>query len=371
MSRAPKVQRRGRLLVCLATVAVLLLGGGIAWAAVPGSAGVITACVDHRSESGLLRVIEPDQECRRHETRISWNQEGRAGDPGQAGAQGPAGPAGPAGPPGDAGLPGEDGPMGPAGPAGPAGEQGLPGPEGPQGPAGEPGATGLQGPAGAGVGSFDDLEGLPCREGTPQEGTVAISWSPGDAATIACVASTLHDLTVTLAGSQTGTVTSSPAGISCGTDCTNGYSTGTVVTLTATPATGSGFSHWGGACTGETTLTCTLTMDEVTSVTATFFQWSTVSVQVNNTESDNNPFTTFGANGVTAPGFACIQTGPGSKACEWTVPAGTVVTLTVLQSLGDQFLSWSGLCDGALTARTCTFTSQPGLQPLTATFRKG
>src|SRR5437870_3303290 len=45
-----------------------------------------------------------------------------------------------------------------------------------------------------------------------------------------------------------GTVTSSPAGISCGSDCSQPYNSGTRVTLTATPAFLSVFVSWGGAC---------------------------------------------------------------------------------------------------------------------------
>ena len=44
-------------------------------------------------------------------------------------------------------------------------------------------------------------------------------------------------LTVTKAGNGVGTVTSNPAGINCGTDCTESYPTNTMVTLTATPRT--------------------------------------------------------------------------------------------------------------------------------------
>ncbi|HBP88578.1 MAG TPA: hypothetical protein DD706_12865, partial [Nitrospiraceae bacterium] len=40
-------------------------------------------------------------------------------------------------------------------------------------------------------------------------------------------------LTVTKAGTGSGTITSNPAGISCGNDCTEGYANGTSVTLTA------------------------------------------------------------------------------------------------------------------------------------------
>ena len=52
-------------------------------------------------------------------------------------------------------------------------------------------------------------------------------------------------LTVSIAGS--GTVTSTPAGITCAGDCTENYTTGTVVTLTATPDSGSTLSSIVGA----------------------------------------------------------------------------------------------------------------------------
>ena len=76
------------------------------------------------------------------------------------------------------------------------------------------------------------------------------------------------DLVVARAGNGSGAVTSSPAGIDCGTDCSETYDTGTVVTLTATAAAGSKFTGWSGACAG--TGTCQVTLTNTTSVTATF-----------------------------------------------------------------------------------------------------
>jgi len=75
-------------------------------------------------------------------------------------------------------------------------------------------------------------------------------------------------LTVRRAGTGSGTVTSSPAGIACGTDCTQTYASGTVVTLSAAPASGSTFAGWSGACTG--TGGCSVTMSASRTVTATF-----------------------------------------------------------------------------------------------------
>jgi len=73
-----------------------------------------------------------------------------------------------------------------------------------------------------------------------------------------------HTLTVSTSG--TGTVTSSPAGIDCGSTCSASFC-GTV-TLTATPGTCLALTGWSGACTG--TGTCTVAMDPDKAVTATF-----------------------------------------------------------------------------------------------------
>lgn len=77
------------------------------------------------------------------------------------------------------------------------------------------------------------------------------------------------ELSVKLDGNASGTVTSTPPGIACGSDCTESYDLGTGVTLTADPEGSAAFAGWSGACTG-TSLTCTLTMDGPRSVTATF-----------------------------------------------------------------------------------------------------
>ena len=73
-------------------------------------------------------------------------------------------------------------------------------------------------------------------------------------------------LSVNVVGS--GSVTSSPAGVDCGLDCSQDYDDGTVVTLSQTPASGFEFAGWSGDCTG--TGACSVTMDAAKSVTATF-----------------------------------------------------------------------------------------------------
>lgn len=81
-----------------------------------------------------------------------------------------------------------------------------------------------------------------------------------------------YALTVTLAGTGTaGTVSSSPAGISCDAasdPCSANFVAPQAVTLTAT-ANGDTFVGWSGeGCSG--TGTCTVTMSQARSVTATF-----------------------------------------------------------------------------------------------------
>lgn len=87
--------------------------------------------------------------------------------------------------------------------------------------------------------------------------SVTASFSPG------------YSLKVNKTGTGGGTVTSSPAGINCGSDCTEDYTNGTVVTLTAAAASGSTFTGWsGGGCSG--TGTCVVSMTSATTITAVF-----------------------------------------------------------------------------------------------------
>ena len=77
-------------------------------------------------------------------------------------------------------------------------------------------------------------------------------------------------LTVTLAGTGTGSVSSSPVGISCAPTCAASFPSGTEVQLTETPAGNSQFVGWsGGGCSGNSS-TCTLTLTSNETVNATF-----------------------------------------------------------------------------------------------------
>jgi photosystem II stability/assembly factor-like uncharacterized protein len=76
-------------------------------------------------------------------------------------------------------------------------------------------------------------------------------------------------LTIAKTGTGSGTVTSSPRGISCGATCSANFASATPVTLTASAGSGSFFAGWVG-CAAATSTTCQVTVDSSKSVTATF-----------------------------------------------------------------------------------------------------
>ena len=162
-----------------------------------------------------------------------------------------------------------------------------------------------------------------------------------------------NTLTVSKSGTGSGTVTSSPAGINCGSDCSESYDQdqGTSVTLTATPATGSTFGGWSGACSG--TGACTVTMNAAKSVTATF-----------NLQPAGNTLTVS----KTGTGSGTVKSSPtgincGSD-CSEAYNQGTSVTLTATPATGSTFGGWSGACSGT---GACTVTVD-GAVTVTAEF---
>ena len=133
-------------------------------------------------------------------------------------------------------------------------------------------------------------------------------------------------LSVSVTGS--GTVTSSPAGINCPSTCSEIVASGTQVTLTATPADGSGFGGWGGACNGFDN--CVVTMNAAQSVTATFAQ----------TQYTLNVSVAWQRQTSSLPGVSC------PSVCTINYSSGTPVTLTTTPTGGATFNGWGGACTG-------------------------
>ena len=86
-----------KLLVVGAILAVAVASAATYAFATSNADAVIHACV---AKDGGLRVVDPNDACKKNESALQWNEQGQTGPqgaPGAPGAQGPAGSAGPAG----------------------------------------------------------------------------------------------------------------------------------------------------------------------------------------------------------------------------------------------------------------------------------
>ena len=92
--------------------------------------------------------------------------------------------------------------------------------------------------------------------------------SPPSSAVCGTVASAPATHTLSVSDRGNGTVQSSPAGISCGSQCSASFPAGSTVALTATPAKNHVFEGWAGACGGVGT--CSVDMTQDRSVSAVF-----------------------------------------------------------------------------------------------------
>jgi hypothetical protein len=142
--------------------------------------------------------------------------------------------------------------------------------------------------------------------------------------------------TTTSNGTGNGTVTSSPAGINCGSTCSASYNSATVITLTATPASNSTFTGWSGSsCTnGNVTLTANI------GCTATFAPKAPQTYMLSIAKSGTGTGTVSSS----PAGINCGST------CSASYNSGTVITLTATPASGSTFTGWSGAgCGAAVT----------------------
>ncbi len=146
-------------------------------------------------------------------------------------------------------------------------------------------------------------------------------------------------LTVSRLGTGTGTVTSSPGGISCGSVCSAAFNQNTSVTLTATTPANNVFAGWSGACTGSGS-TCTVSLANDASVSATFNATGTRTISL-----------TKSGNGTVSSNPAGISCGAACTVTYVSFNAGTAVTLTATPDAGYVFSGWTGACTG--TSNTC------------------
>jgi len=165
--------------------------------------------------------------------------------------------------------------------------------------------------------------------------------------------STNQTLTVSKSGTGSGTVTSNPSGINCGSTCSASFSNGTSVTLTAYPNSSNTFTGWSGDCSG--TSTCTVNMTSAKNVTATFT--AAVATTYDLSVSKTGSGTVTDSSGVIKCGSTCLA----------GFAKGSSAILTATPSSGYTFSGWSGDCYGT---GTCTLTMNAA-RNVTATFTSG
>ena len=159
-------------------------------------------------------------------------------------------------------------------------------------------------------------------------------------------------LNVSLAGDGSGSVTSSPSGINCGSTCNQAFDPNTTVVLTATPAVGARFTGWSGSCSG--TGTCTVTLSRARSVTASFERVATYTLTVRKAGTGTGTVTSSPA------GIDC------GSICTADMALRTVVTLTATPTGESSFSGWTGACSGK--SNPCTVTMDTA-RTVTATFQ--
>ena len=212
----------------------------------------------------------------------------------------------------------------------------------------------------SGGSSFAAWSGLGCGSANPT--TVQMSTDRTCTADFDPPVQHQLDVTVTLNGGATGTVTSSPAGINCSSGTCNAmFNQGTPVTLTAAPMAPSTFAGWTGDCSAAgTNLAAMVTMNAAQSCTATFDP--PVQHQLDVTVTLNG-----GATGTVTSSPAGINCSSGT--CNAMFNQGTTVTLTAAPMAPSTFGGWTGDCSAAgmnlaamvtmNAAQSCTATFDP------------
>jgi len=135
-----------------------------------------------------------------------------------------------------------------------------------------------------------------------------------------------HTLTATASPTLGGTIERSPN--------LSAYLSGTLVTVTATPASGYAFTGWSGDLTG-TTNPATITMTANKTVTAAFTAGATYTLTV------------------TSPANGTVSRDPDLP----SYPSGTLVTVTATPTSGYAFTGWSGDLTGTTNPATITMTA--------------
>lgn len=165
-----------------------------------------------------------------------------------------------------------------------------------------------------------------------------------------------YTFTISRNGTGAGTVTSSPAGINCGTTCTANFDHGSTVTLTATADANSEFAGWNYSPCSSTGNTCTISLLRANKNITAFFNIKRYAVTV--TQGTGNST----GNVISAPtGINC------GTICSANFIQGTTVTLIASPAENSEVV-WSGADASNCSGNTCTFSSLAAAKSVMATF---
>lgn len=149
------------------------------------------------------------------------------------------------------------------------------------------------------------------------------------------------ELVVAKTGTGSGTVASTPAGISCGDNCKASFAQGSKVTLIAEASADSEFAGWSGACEGAVAA-CEVSLDAAANVTATF---TLKSYTVTLTKAG------AGTGKINGGGQEC------TGSCTLTVDHGTALSFSATPTNLSVFAGWGGACTNSTGACAVTVTS--------------
>ena len=204
--------------------------------------------------------------------------------------------------------------------------------------------------------------------GTPDPGSEAVLWSGCDQVTgsgecevevdaargvTATFTLEQHQLTITPAGNGSGTVSSDPAGIDCGSSCSASFDHGTEVLLSGTPDPGSEAVLWSGCDQVTGSGECEVEVDAARGVTATF---TLEQHQLTITPAGNG-------SGTVSSDPAGIDCG---SSCSASFDHGTEVLLSGTPDPGSEAVLWSG-CDQVTGSGECE-VEVDAARGVTATF---
>ncbi|MFL5900784.1 MAG: InlB B-repeat-containing protein [Solirubrobacterales bacterium] len=195
-----------------------------------------------------------------------------------------------------------------------------------------------------------------CNEVTENECKVTMSSAKSVTATYKVKTPfSLYTVSVVKSGTGSGTVTSLPAGIDCGPNCSAEVRSKFDPTLTAIPAEGSIFDHWsGGGCTGSEPCKKQVKTSHTVRAIFTAVGVRTLTLAIGGTGT--------GTVKSKAIGVEC------SASCSPSIVAGTKVALTAVAGTGSTFAGFSGECSGTKACKvqmseahsvTATFVKTP------------